>query len=1090
MQINTSIFSFLILLLIINVSVANDEIVNNNRLIDLSAEEKEWVQTHPVINVAIKNGWAPIEFLNEANVPKGISISLLHKVEELSGLRFNLALSSYNSKKEQVDIIATVSNAQALEGGEFDLLEDPYISIPYAIFTKNKESRIKSLNDLKGKRVAVFKSSELIDLLAKDYSKIIILKVDIANEALEALAQGKVDAYIGNSVVVSYNAKNEGFADIFLAAETPYKANIYMAVRDNSPMLKAILTKCLNEITQQEKNEVLRNWSGAVIVEQREFSYELLLKVSVGLLIFSTFTAFWNWKLKKEADLRKRVEVQLNLLNTCIHHLNDVVLITDAKIKDQRIVFVNDAFEKKTGYFRDEVIGKTPKILQGINTSAKELTRIKDALGSWQSVRAELVNYTKSGKEYWVDINISPVRDQKGLVTHWIAVEFDITNRKAVEAELMESKKQAEAANVAKSNFLANMSHEIRTPMNGVIGMTDLLLDTQLDATQLEYASFIKQSSHNLLHILGDILDFSKIDANKLDIESIEFSMVTVVESCLDVVSASARSKNLNLISYVDTKIAPMLIGDPNRIRQVLLNLLTNSIKFTSKGDVSLNVSLINNQDYECQIEFTVKDTGIGISIEAVENLFQPFVQADDSVSRKFGGTGLGLSISKRLVELMRGTIKVDSMLGKGSTFTVSLPFQIPNNLKQPINPTTINGLNALIVDGNVLRAQAIEKYINSWGMSAFYASTVDKKLSEIIAHQHFDVVIANARISDVDLFELNQLLVQFQTNIKIVLLFNSNSEKDLSMHKCHAKILEPIKQSMLFDTLINVFDRRMKEIVVDTDKRTTSVAMLHQSAVYGNYNVLLVDDNLLNLHLATTVLKKIGVGVYAVASAKEAIEALQHHDFSIVFMDCQMPDIDGYQATKLIRQAEHGTGRRIPIVAMTANAMIGDREKCLEAGMDEYLTKPIDTVKLKAVIKNWIFGEKKSVEESSSNTESTKSLTDSYVFDIDQLKSMFGGDEHTIKELLQAFVSSTPETLNQLRSAIVSIDFKKIKSCVHQLAGTSSSFGFVEFSATCRILENAANEDNLEKINETYDDLLLAYERVCNYVNSRHKLN
>jgi two-component system, sensor histidine kinase and response regulator len=593
-----------------------------------------------------------------------------------------------------------------------------------------------------------------------------------------------------------------------------------------------------------------------------------------------------------------------------------------------------------------------------------------------------------------------------------------------------------------------------------------------------------------LLHIIGDILDFSKIDANKLDIESIEFSLVTVVESCLDVVSASARNKNLNLISYVDINITRVLIGDPNRIRQVLLNLLSNAIKFTAKGDVSLNVSLLSSCHDSCQIDFTVKDTGIGISTEVVENLFQPFVQADDSVSRKFGGTGLGLSISKRLVELMHGNIKVDSLQGVGSTFTVSLPFLIPGNLKQPINPTTINGLNALVIDSNVLRAKAIEKYLSSWGMSAFYSSTVDKELSELLTNQHFDVVIANSRLSEIELSKLNELLAQYQADIKIVLLFNSNSEKDISMHQCHAKILEPIKQSMLFDTLINVFDRRSKEVAVDVDRRTSSVGMLHQNVVYGNYKVLLVDDNLLNLHLATAVLKKIGVSVYAVASAKKAIEALQQHDFSIVFMDCQMPDLDGYQATKLIRQAEHGTDRRIPIVAMTANAMKGDREKCLEAGMDEYLTKPIDTVKLKAVIKHWLLSEKQTGGGASNVIQGTESLIDSTVFDIDQLKSMFGDDEDTIKELLLAFVSSTPETLNQLKSAIISIDFKKIKSSVHQLVGTSSSFGFKAFSNTCRILEHAVNDDDKEKINETYEELLLAYERVCGYVNSRYKLN
>jgi PAS domain S-box-containing protein len=517
------------LLLPATVCMADDGVIIHSRKIDLSYQENEWLKTHSQIYVAVKRGWAPVEFLSDSNTPKGISINFLKKIEDLLGVKFNLVTAADNPLLEKADIIASVPNPEVLKGSRFKVLKNPYISIPYALFIRAEGQHFSGLKDLDNKKVAIFKSGNLLESLEVDYPGINFVKVDIATEALEALSTGTVDAYIGNSVVISYNAKNEGFGNVVLAAEIPYKANIYMAVKDDFPILSSILTKSLNAIAQSEKNEILRNWSG--VVDDRDFSYNLLLKASTALLLLSLFIAAWNWRLKREVNQRKLIENQLSLLSTCVQHLNDIVLITDTEPTGQRIIFVNDAFEFRTGYKREDVIGKTTKILQGPNTSRKELDRIKVALANWEPVRSELINYTKTGKEYWLDLDIVPVKDATGWVTNWIAVERDISERKKIETELLESKELAEAANIAKSNFLANMSHEIRTPMNGVIGMTDLLLDTQLDTTQLEYVNIIKEASYSLLNIINDILDSSKIEAGKLDIESIEFSLLPIVES-------------------------------------------------------------------------------------------------------------------------------------------------------------------------------------------------------------------------------------------------------------------------------------------------------------------------------------------------------------------------------------------------------------------------------------------------------------------------------------------------------------------------------------------------------------------------------
>jgi two-component system, sensor histidine kinase and response regulator len=1076
--------TLLTLLLPASVGVADDGVTIHNRKIDFSYQENEWLKAHSQIDVAVKRGWAPIEFLSDSNIPKGISINFLKKIENLSGIKFNLVVAADNPLLEKADIIASVPNPDTLKGSSFKALKNPYISIPYALFIRAEGQHFSSLKDLNGKKVAIFKSGILLKSLEVDYPSINFVKVDIATEALEALSIGTVDAYIGNSVVVNYNAKNEGFGNVVLAAEIPYKANIFMAVKDDSPILSSILTKSLNAITQSEKNEILRNWSG--VVNEREFSYDLLLKSSIALLLLSLFIAAWNWRLKREVNQRKLIENQLSLLSTCVQHLNDIVLITDTEPTGQRIIFVNDAFELRTGYKRDEVIGKTTKILQGPKTSRKELDRIKVALANWQPVRSELINYTKAGKEYWLDLDIVPVKDSTGWVTNWIAVERDISERKKIETELLESKELAEAANIAKSNFLANMSHEIRTPMNGVIGMTDLLLDTQLESTQLEYVNIIKEASYSLLNIINDILDSSKIEAGKLDIESIEFELLPIVESCLEVVASKAREKNLNLISYVDTKINKTVIGDPNRTRQILLNLLSNSIKFTSSGDVSLHVNLVSEQTKGYQIDFVVKDTGIGISKEVIEKLFQPFVQADSSVSRKFGGTGLGLSITKRLVELINGTITVDSAEGVGSTFKVSVLFETGANIDEMHSPIKINGLKALIIDENKLRADVLEKYLSSWQVSAYTSTEVKDKLQETLLKNHFDIAIVSSRLGRELLTKLDGMFMTYMPNMKRVMLLENNSVEYLSALKHQATILEPVKQSLLFDAFIKVFDRRQNNFPVITERRKPLVKAIQSNTISRQHLVLVVDDNKLNLQVARGLLEKIGVSVEVANNGKEALEALDIKNYSMVFMDCQMPELDGYEATKLIRKSELNTEHRTPIIAMTANAMKGDREKCLAAGMDDFLSKPIDVSKLKAVIKHWTSME---IESSSKADIVEKIEHDVSVINIAQLEGMFGDDETTIQELLVAFVTSTPHLLSQLSSAVAEVDYGKISGYGHQLAGTSSSFGLNELFQLGRDLEGAAKNKDQEKIKIIHESLSHAFERVRGYVSSRYKI-
>ena len=776
--------------------------------------------------------------------------------------------------------------------------------------------------------------------------------------------------------------------------------------------------------------------------------------------------------LREEADrevLRTKVQ-----LTEAIEAINEGFALFDA---DDRLVICNQRYkdmyariglEIDEGLAFDRIAAHIAS--SGVVEGADQMEWAQERVEQHRNPNGPFEQKRTDGS--WMKISERPT-EAGGIV----GVFTDITEDKAREAKLEELVDSLEEARdialkstIAKSQFLANMSHEIRTPMNGVIGMSNLLMDTKLSPEQMDFARTINESAESLLTVINDILDFSKVEAGKLELERVSFNLRDCVEGALDLVAMTAARKGLDLAYFIEPSVPASLITDATRLRQVLLNLINNAVKFTEKGEVVLTIAPdpeATSKDGECQLICSVRDTGIGIPKERQAALFDSFTQADATTTRRYGGTGLGLAISQRLVELMGGKIWLESTPGKGTTisFTLSAPIgedadQVDLNEARP----DLDGKRVLIVDDNATNRDLLSRQVASWSMESSTADGAEAALDLIGWGRKFDVAVLDMHMPGMDGVDLAKRLRGDATTKGIPLILLSS----LGLSGDHDKVeldqigfadvlSKPVKPSPLLNALVSLFAGKPVRVVEPSRRKTTTFDATMAERL--PLRILLADDNATNQKLGRMILKRLGYKSDVAGNGKEVLEAVERQPYDVVLMDIEMPEMDGLEATHRII-ADHPEESRPKIIAVTANAMDGDKERFFDAGMSGYVSKPIRVEVLVETLEQCCGNKTKETRKVNGSDE----IKDFDPGALDVLLDTIGGDKDALGELVESFLEEGPVLVSQIEASAADGDSEGLRRAAHTMKSSAADFGAGTLSATCRDIENHCRAEEMAR--------------------------
>ncbi|MEI8380211.1 MAG: response regulator [Planctomycetota bacterium] len=788
---------------------------------------------------------------------------------------------------------------------------------------------------------------------------------------------------------------------------------------------------------------------------------------------------------------KKRAEIELEHTRARLQAVLDAatqvsIIATDV---DGLIDVFNAGAERMLGFTAEEMVGlRTPEIIHlesEVIARGRELSRefdrpiegfrvfVENAILG-QPDHREWTYVRKDGSRLPVSLVVTARCDRDGNVIGFLGIATDISARKRAEADILKAKEAAEAANRAKSDFLANMSHEIRTPMNAIIGMTELVLDTELSLTQREYLAMVHESGESLLAVINDILDFSKIEAGKLNLERLPFNIREVLGDTLKSLSLRAHRKRLELVCHIEPDVPFAIEGDPHRLRQMVINLVGNAIKFTEVGEVILDVAVDRMEANGPMLHFRVSDTGVGIPQEKMDTIFEAFEQADTSTTRRYGGTGLGLAIVSRLVDLMDGNIWVESEVGRGSEFHFTARFGNASAELIPsiseIHPPVLRGLRVLIVDDNATSRRILMEMLTNWGMQPQAVSTVAAGLAEL-ERTHalgtpYALILTDSNMPDEDGFELARQIQNRRGLCGSLIMMLTSADRNDDQTRCQelsisAYLIKPVKQSELLDAIVQA-------VGTTTQLAGSAVSPSAPSrTAEKSKSILLAEDSLINQKLAIGLLERWGHRVTVANNGVEAVSLSESGTFDLILMDVQMPELDGLDATRSIRLREQQSGGHLPIIAMTAHAMKGDRELCLAAGMDGYLMKPIRAEQLFRQIEDLAGGISATVRQPEASAALTPVADEqTSLVDWNVAIKAVNKDQELLKQVVDAFLSEGPQLLETMRVSFTEADAKRFQRAAHTLKSALRTFG-VASADPVEELELAAKE-NFGRIDES----------------------
>jgi PAS domain S-box-containing protein len=820
---------------------------------------------------------------------------------------------------------------------------------------------------------------------------------------------------------------------------------------------------------------------------------------------------------------KREVEKTARTNQNLMEYSEDVICSID---ETGRFISLNPACQKIWGYAPEELQGQLYMDLVHPDDVEKTIQAATDIMSGHSTTAFENRYLRKDGSiahmmwsARWSDEEQSMFcvsRDITQRIQAETALRVEVIERKMAVETLREvsrvaeqRKEEAEAANLAKSQFLANMSHEIRTPMNGVLGPIGLLLDSDLNGQQRELVEIARSSAESLLGIINDILDLSKIEVGKLDIEPIPFNLLLAVEETASMMVARAEEKGLDLIVRYPLDVPRHVVGDPGRIRQVLANLVSNAVKFTAHGHVLIDIESVTQTEDEVSVFFKVEDTGIGIAPDKIEHVFGRFNQADTSTTRRYGGTGLGLSISRQLVELMGGEIGAESTLGQGSTFWFTL--RLPRQSSEPsitLPDTDLSEVRILIVDDNAINRRVLHEQLNNWHIRSHSCASSEEAL-EALRSAHavsdpFQIAILDHQMPDTDGETLGEAIKAdpLLRDTVLVMLTSLGRKGDALRLKAAgfaAYLIKPARQSELLGALINVWTARHTEHLPGLVTRHIPPSATSQADLAGQWKgtrVLIAEDNIVNQKVATMILQNFGCRVEVAANGREALKSIEMFPFDIIFMDCEMPEMDGYEATAEIR-SRPDEKRNLPIIAVTAKATKGDRERCLEAGMDDYMSKPVKPEDFQTALEKWVpardeaiptsFGHPPSSDQQITGPNEPAETSQSSIIEpaldtevVRHLRSLAEAtDASLLNQIFEAFLSDSVERISTLRGALEQGNSELLRKAAHALKGASANVGARRMAEISQELQALGETGTINGALPLVEQLHAEFERV-----------